>query len=1469
MASTDVVETELPLEAPTDSASTTTSTEQPDVTTSVSGNLYEDRIPPTFATDKLAVREEATLSLSNGEDIAESVNVAEAKGVEQIDEERRGLVLSQARSALTQQIQATPAERQDIIRQVFDVATSVEAEALAQSNTLVGRNIAYLKEFPNSAFSTSEELADAAVDMATMQMFSQQSDEKGLLSLGWDLAGMILWPDDSWNAGAINADVAGQQQTFVDWVDSADGLTEISRFRASLAPAQRAHFDATVIIPAIKGVEENNFLQQMDLLGRILEVNPEQEGVLQTVEKLGLVGSALGFAKKVAGGVKALNVLNTAAKVNHPEIVSIIAETVKKQPMAGKDIGLSVGDAHTVGLPVENVEKVFKGVPPGAQKDYRAVMEGVDEALSRLDNVFGYSIAPDDADKAKLVTSLKKNLNLRPDIEDVNITQGKEGLFVNYKMIKNGKVEDVKYQMDYLLDDIGKMNITKASLVKAAIRGFLSPNTMLSSDRAFFVQSAESSLHASARVSKSYGAAIDASLKPIKGDRASLQKLDMLMRDIDGKKNVDTTYQGLTQQGYGGVTLTDKEFAAYSGVRRTLDDAHRLNDQNLIRSNQIVGNKKVSIGSKDFYAKPFDEPDSALAAFNVDAKSTRISVIHADGATEAVDDISSEVMKDWYNKGYVLTKMGSGNQFEWFDGARGLTKYGLVRKEAISNLPAEGMLAKVPNYLPKLRKDANFFVKRKTKVLIDGKEIIVPKAVAYGQTQQQLRVWLAKQEAMAEETGEVFNRADFDIIPDKDFGKGTDSDVITINGGLVNGKRSSTSIEYAGDVDDDVNRVDAINALQKYFSITADRTAMSEWRAEAKARVLNQAADFPEIGPVVKENWDAARDLISKSNLDKGERGALLAAYDQVQAISNVPTAGEQAFQGMFTSIGKRFDRPGKAIGLVDNESIAKFMYKIDDKNPTNLLKSAVFNTTLGAFNLGQIAVQAAGATVALTVSPVSASKAMHKWLISSALDLASKGNEAVSTAALKKILKGMGIKDETLVTDYNMWQRSGLRDSIVNANADVASTYNKIPYDAGVLRRGFHALAEVGQTPYKMGELASMRISFFTALEDVKKLRGAAFKYSDEDMTEVLARTEQFRLNMGAANKAAFQKGLASVPTQFKQIYTKYLEAIAGNWFTKREKTQLVLGQIGLFGAVGVPIVGSAGDTFTKFMYGEDATFDEATLVKKGLMGWALNDELGVNSLFSERLTVSANLTEEFANVFGSEGQPLTEAATGASFSLVYRIGSSFEILAEGATDTLHSEDKLETMLATAQILGRSLLDIPAGTRHLLAAVDLTGLEPVVRGRSGNIRVEQQELVTTLARAAGFGLDTINDGFKGSKAVSDLKKMHKAEALRVIRLINGFVSAATRDDATELERRSAAKALGIHKQTLFTRYPKDAKIIWKMVKEDMLNLDTFEAKSISRILNAEYSDLGSSELTTNILVKKEVADLRERSSQD
>jgi hypothetical protein len=91
------------------------------------------------------------------------------------------------------------------------------------------------------------------------------------------------------------------------------------------------------------------------------------------------------------------------------------------------------------------------------------------------------------------------------------------------------------------------------------------------------------------------------------------------------------------------------------------------------------------------------------------------------------------------------------------------------------------------------------------------------------------------------------------------------------------------------------------------------------------------------------------------------------------------------------------------------------------------------------------------------------------------------------------------------------------------------------------------------------------------------------SYKLTDKDIDFVAADAMRFTMNLNRSNRAAWQKGILSIPTQFWQVQVKFLENMVGGSFgygvrrwTPAEKTKIMAGYLSMFGMAGVSFVDS-----------------------------------------------------------------------------------------------------------------------------------------------------------------------------------------------------------------------------------------------------------------------------------------------------
>lgn len=1385
-------------------------------------------------------------ALVNGQDVANTVNVSQSKSVDEHKYEKANNYLNDNTAKVTNAIDYIAATEPDKLPVAISNVPAELEKYRQQAASMLAPYLNWIDNIEGSEKLSDYQKKSIAADALLLQSFSKGMDDYSIWGKTVDFLGVMAVPDQGYNVAELQAKMQGDEVTFRKWLSSPEAYDNIRSFRMELSPEDRVFFDQS-LLRTIESVDDNK-LQQTEMVGYALGTG-EGAKASDIVEKVLTPLYPLDILAAASLGIKALSSLSRLSKIGNKIATIRLADTVSRYDELSKATGINKYDAASTGNPL--TPEIFNGAPDGLQSMYAERMLDVEENLKRADNSFKYVSDLNEADKVEFAAAIKRNISKDMEIDNFDITFDEGKAIVKYDVVKDGVPiwKNVNQTVSYKVDDFGGFVQDTNRLPVASVRHIASPAITSGADKKLFLEAAEASVFSEARIHGSLTKAMDAAMKPVKGNKNSVSKVNEVLQRLDGKSIVPS-YQELVVKGVGGIKLTDKEFAAYTGARKVLEHAWQLNNGVIRRDKELRGVKSITIRDYTYFGKPYETSSEAFRAFRADKE---IRAIDHEG--KLLEEITSELIEEQYAKGNVLMKADSNNPFEWFSGFNGSSKYAFVPKSEITILP-RNVLGKTPNYLPKLRKDANWFIKMEKEVMVNGANRAVEHTIAYSSLEKDAIKYIDDLEKAAIEAGVEFDRSKYKVRFDKELGRGsTSEEAIRISGGLMSGSRKSTELPYVGSSEGG-ERVDALTSMQRYLGLTADRVALSEWRMEAKTRWYNQAKSYDQLPDIKSKSWAEAKEDVQSSGLALRNKSKLLAMHDQITSISKIPSKTEQMLSDYAVEIGKRFERSG-----LDN--IAKYMYSRRSGGVINTIKSITYNLNLGTYSLVQIPTQLFGSAVAISIDPIYAMRAMNKWLIASGMDVAMTETEAV--AYLNKVFKGTEKELSVIAKDYSFWRKSGMYESVVRGNADAYSVTNNLPYDAGVLSRGFHKFVEKGQIPFKIGEVGNMRISFFTALEKEKALAGDKFVYDNNTLQTVIARAEQYRLNMSSANKANYQKGFWSLPTQFKQIYTKYLEAIAGDWFTTSEKIRMVGVQALLWGAAGVPILNFYADTMAKgfhniysFITGDDieASSEEMTMYKRGSMGWLFNSVADIDAAISGRLAVSANFIEEISKLITDQNTPVLKAAMGASFTGGDKFIDLLNNMCFAGKLVIDNTGEIDTWKIAGGIVGESLLEIPSSTRKLLLARDM--YNGVMTKSDGTPLYETDpNLATIFFLGAGFGSQEAEDLYKlhFSNQVTD--REISARASQYISLIYRLTKGV--EDGNEKDVAETHKALTLIANSIDNIYPEDATKIWNKINKAIMKPSNFKEETIKRAIENMNSEFVENANRMSVVKQKEI----------
>lgn len=1226
--------------------------------------------------------------------------------------------------------------------------------------------IANIRNTPGSEGLTQDEVIELAIRDKTKNMYAKILDEQGGVDFGLDMLNMVLIPDESYNWSQL-ADKG-------NWFTSYQSMEEMAKTRANLPPMERIKFDEE-LGKQLEGLESSE-IQQFTTFLALYGEDPFAFAT-QAAEKVELATLFTKVGSSLVKGLRTLNKAKQLAKIGDVQTASVASHAAGANPDVAKAIGMPQADAAISGTPLkEMVKDTFNGsldVPSGVVRQNTTELHDI---LKEIDEVVGLKPHLSESELRDVAAKWKS------EVGDAFGGVKVERMDDQTLRLTSETNPDINIGIDYVLDDLGGYVEKESSMLDVAGRWVISPKARFDLDKADLVEAPVLGEMRTSKAANLYTQAITKALKPIRGSKASMDKVNRLLLDLNGK-DVDTSRRALVHEGVGGIKLTEKEYQAWKGVRDVFDHAYNVNDSTMRREMQLRNIQHVALGTDEYYVHHYDTLEKAVKRVRADESGTFYALEKGENGSYAPKIFKPDELDELYGSGKRLVEVDGDNKYGWFQSFNGdHAKYAVVDANDVK-APPRHVLNKVPNYVPTERDAAKYFVKKKTRITVNGQPSDVYVTKAWAKTEKDALAWRDKILK-----GSKDDPDNWEVVFDREAPNtmGSDSDTIRLQGGMYRGSRNSTGLAYAGE--DSPELRNAFGALQRYTNYTADKMAMSEIRLVAKKRWYNDASLIdPRIAGL---NWKEALGAVKESTASTRVKSKLIGIHNQISHFSRIPTESEQKYTGARYALAKAFDRRGK-------ENIAKYLYddgSILAASPVTRLKSGAFHMLLGTFNLSQFVVQFLGATVAAGANPVAFTKAVPKLLATSFIDAA--GANRKEALAMIKYLRSKKLIGEGMEADWEFWNRSGYRESVLRTNGELDAAGNFAPLERNAVMNLVDKGLDLGTKPYQVGELSNMRVSFYTALEMVKKQRGKAFTYSDADLRAVVSRAENYRLNMSNANKADYQKGLASLPTQFKSIYTKFAEVLVKDWFSPRERAGILAMQVGLYGATGVPILNHFSDAIADAFTDENSSPAERTLAKRGAMGWAVNDFLDIDAAVSGRVAVAGDLIQEMMNLFDSD-VPAYKTAIGASFTTGDRAVDFINNMMFAGRVMWEAEDlDATTVSAVATLMGQSLLEVPTSTRRAVEAYYLYTYNSLNVGGRQMWQFAESEvgMEDVIARAFGFSSQELEDVYNVAKSMQGRKEAVRAKAQMAVSLMGRLMYAV--EDQDEVAVKHAQLAL-------------------------------------------------------------------------
>jgi len=334
-------------------------------------------------------------------------------------------------------------------------------------------------------------------------------------------------------------------------------------------------------------------------------------------------------------------------------------------------------------------------------------------------------------------------------------------------------------------------------------------------------------------------------------------------------------------------------------------------------------------------------------------------------------------------------------------------------------------------------------------------------------------------------------------------------------------------------------------------------------------------------------------------------------------------------------------DKPGKW-----NKSMARGVEWALEKNPVARARKMAFHMKLGLFNVAQFPMQISTMFAAMSLDLRAGVQAFGGFpALRGALGLRGKALDDWANMWTEKNwhqFTGFDSADEykemMKAAAGSGWFDIGGAHSLVNYQG-VSASMGAI--GKGVTGEVLDAAGKVIRTASDKGtfffneaELWNRMIAWQMAWKHVRKngLVPGTSKFNEALMT----RANDMSINMSVAGAAAWQKGWASVPTQFLSYQARFLEALMGKQFTTPEKLRLLLGQGILYGTAGIPFLAFASEMLRSSSGEAPEIGTWEGLADRGILDTLIFATTGSDVQYGERAATGAFITDTFRELFG-----------------------------------------------------------------------------------------------------------------------------------------------------------------------------------------------------------------------------------------
>lgn len=663
---------------------------------------------------------------------------------------------------------------------------------------------------------------------------------------------------------------------------------------------------------------------------------------------------------------------------------------------------------------------------------------------------------------------------------------------------------------------------------------------------------------------------------------------------------------------------------AYHAARDMFDDLYVQYGQNLGRKLRAEGYKQVHL------------PDGAAGFIRPDTEMTRKPKLYYIASEGRFGSLDKDALKKATDEGAKFYRL----KFEADAGKAGEVNAVLAKPSDWIEV-VDNPLPKRPGYVTKIIKDTNYIGRKWVGRTINGEKLKEGDPRGW-QVVQFFDNPVARENWKLAETAKG-NKVKTNLISDyiREGNNLQDLEMKTF-GGPISGKRTDIPIGFNG-TGQEGQRMSAFEALENYMTHVSAHVPTDIYKAMLAEKFHKAIKAWEVKNPgqqVLKDPTDWKSDIVLPAS--QADYKYFRSFQDWLVDQMRIPTAEMRAWETLTSNMADWvMHKPGGKSKV--GQKLTKALVSAHNKDITASLRGLAFHTTLGWWNPVQLMVQAFGASVMFAMHPLKAPRLMAEYMAMRALYLNPTDEIAEITAdAMRRA--GGNVDAKSLKQAAMDYRRSGLHQN-VRSTADYTGTL--VPGSGSF--QMVRDLANQGLYFYREGERFVRGMGWLMAREDYIAKTGKA-ALSNEDIHQITMMSNKYTFNLDRANRAWWQRGILSVPTQFWQVSKKFQEHMFyqmgnmdGSW-TATEKIKVGLLFPMYFGAAGVPFgtwaFGNIRSWLTNDETGGAGLKDSALVetVSQGVVGMLANWILGSDTEISSRVAMTQNISDTISRLVAEE---------------------------------------------------------------------------------------------------------------------------------------------------------------------------------------------------------------------------------------